>query len=75
MNTEYQFEIIADEKVDGNEEIEADKTATEIRQDSYSLPAGFKWDTLDIRDPLIVRNSGYGALESFYASSRVAYSR
>ncbi|WAQ94662.1 NMT1-like protein, partial [Mya arenaria] len=41
------------EKVSGNEEIEQDKPSDEIRQESYSLPSGFNWDTLDIRDPLI----------------------
>jgi len=46
---------IQDEKVSGNEEIEQDKESEEIRQDAYSLPGGFTWDTLDIRDPLIVR--------------------
>lgn len=46
--------VIADEKVVGNEEIEQDKPTDEIRQESYSLPQGFRWDTLDISDPLIV---------------------
>ncbi|XP_052801642.1 glycylpeptide N-tetradecanoyltransferase 1-like [Mya arenaria] len=43
------------EKVSGNEEIEQDKPSDEIRQESYSLPSGFNWDTLDIRDPLILK--------------------
>ena len=29
-----------------NEPIEPDKPASEIRQEPYSLPAGFIWDTL-----------------------------
>ena len=37
-----------------NEEIEADKTSDEIRQEPLSLPSGFTWDTLDISEPLIV---------------------
>ncbi|XP_060551337.1 glycylpeptide N-tetradecanoyltransferase 2-like [Ruditapes philippinarum] len=43
------------EKVQGNEEIEQDKPTDEIRQDTYSLPQGFRWDTLDISDPLILK--------------------
>lgn len=42
------------EKVSGNEPIEQDKPTEAIRQEPYSLPPGFGWDTLDIRDPLIV---------------------
>ncbi|KAL4222954.1 glycylpeptide N-tetradecanoyltransferase [Mactra antiquata] len=43
------------EKVMGNEEIEHDKPTDEIRQEPYSLPQGFTWDTLDISDPLILK--------------------
>ena len=50
----YGFILIIDEKITENEAIEADKPTDDIRQEPYSLPAGFKWDTLDIRDPLIV---------------------
>ena len=46
--------LLTDEKVTGNGPIEQDKPVEEIRADPYSLPAGFAWDTLDIRDPLIV---------------------
>ena len=35
-----------------------DKPTDDIRQEPYSLSSGFKWDTLDIRDPFIV---SYGA--------------
>ncbi|XP_071102854.1 glycylpeptide N-tetradecanoyltransferase 2-like [Haliotis cracherodii] len=44
-----------DEKITANEEIEADKPTGEIRQESYSLPQGFQWDTLDISNPLILK--------------------
>ena len=46
-----------DEKIQmsENHEIESDKLQDEIRQDPYSLPPGFQWDTLDLNDPLIVR--------------------
>jgi glycylpeptide N-tetradecanoyltransferase len=37
-----------------NEPIEADKAGSELRQEPYSLPAGFNWDMLDINDPLVV---------------------
>ena len=45
---------ILDEQVDTVEPIEADKKPEEIKQDSLSLPAGYKWDTLDIEDAEIV---------------------
>ncbi|XP_076460540.1 glycylpeptide N-tetradecanoyltransferase 2-like [Babylonia areolata] len=44
-----------DEVIDGNEEIEADKPVEAIRAEPLSLPAGFCWDTLDIGDPLILK--------------------
>jgi len=44
-----------DEDINVNEEIEADKTSEEIRQDPLSLPSGFTWDTLDISEPLILK--------------------
>ncbi|KAL8560348.1 Glycylpeptide N-tetradecanoyltransferase 2 [Nucella lapillus] len=44
-----------DEVIDGNEEIEPDKLVEEIRSEPLSLPAGFNWDTLDISDPLILK--------------------
>jgi len=43
-----------DEKITSNEPIEADKQTAEIRQEPYSLPDGFQWDTLDLNDPLVV---------------------
>ncbi|XP_041366435.1 glycylpeptide N-tetradecanoyltransferase 2-like [Gigantopelta aegis] len=44
-----------DEKITCNTEIEDDKTPQEVRQECYSLPAGFQWDTLDIGNPLILK--------------------
>ncbi|CAG5120226.1 unnamed protein product [Candidula unifasciata] len=44
-----------DEDVTVNEEIEVDKQPNEIRQEPLTLPAGFMWDTLDIGDPLILK--------------------
>lgn len=47
-----------DEKLstnDVNEPIESDKTADEIREQPYSLPGDFAWDTLDINDPAILK--------------------
>ncbi len=46
--------ISGDEKIESNEAIEADKPSSEIRQEPYSLPGGFHWDTLDINDPMVV---------------------
>ncbi|CAH1127143.1 unnamed protein product [Ceutorhynchus assimilis] len=43
-----------DEKVTVNEAIEPDRELNEIRQEPYSLPDGFKWDTLLLDDPLIL---------------------
>lgn len=44
-----------DEQITSNEPIEADKVASEIRQEPYSLPDGFQWDTLTLDDPLILK--------------------
>ena len=44
------FIIFLGDKIDGttNESVEGDKQ--DIRQDPFSLPAGFEWDTLDLGD-------------------------
>lgn len=34
-----------------NEAVEADKPKEEIRQEEYTLPAGFVWETVDIDNP------------------------
>ncbi|XP_055959245.1 glycylpeptide N-tetradecanoyltransferase 1 [Patella vulgata] len=44
-----------DEEVQGNDHIEPDKSVQEIREEPYSLPTGFKWDTLDIQDPIVLK--------------------
>ncbi|XP_064613857.1 glycylpeptide N-tetradecanoyltransferase 2-like isoform X2 [Liolophura sinensis] len=43
------------EKITVNEEIELDKPVEEIRKEPYSLPQGFQWDTLDITNPLVLK--------------------
>ena len=45
---------LTEEKVEGeiNEPVEADKT--DVRQECYSLPAQFMWDTLDVHNPSVV---------------------
>lgn len=43
-----------DEKVDKNEAIEPNKSISEIRPEPYALPDGFKWETLNINDPLVL---------------------
>lgn len=43
-----------DEDVTSNESIEPDLSKDQIRQDPYSLPAGFVWDTLDLEDAKVV---------------------
>ncbi|XP_061179853.1 glycylpeptide N-tetradecanoyltransferase 2-like [Saccostrea echinata] len=40
---------------DINQPIEEDKPVEEIRTEPYSLPSGFIWDTLDLLDPLILK--------------------
>lgn len=59
-NKEYKFwKTQPVPKLDENpvscEPIEADKKPDEIRQDSLNLPSGYKWDTLDIEDPEILK--------------------
>uniref|UniRef100_A0A182JPZ5 Glycylpeptide N-tetradecanoyltransferase n=1 Tax=Anopheles christyi TaxID=43041 RepID=A0A182JPZ5_9DIPT len=41
-----------DEKILANEPIEDDKPLSEIRQEPYALPDGFTWDTMNLNDPL-----------------------
>ncbi|KAF6214060.1 hypothetical protein GE061_011791 [Apolygus lucorum] len=44
-----------DEKITASGPIEPDKTSNEIRQEPYSLPEGFQWDTLVLDDPLVLK--------------------
>jgi len=46
--------FVADEDICTNEPIESDKNLEELRQEPYSLPAGFCWDSLDIDNPIVV---------------------
>ncbi|EAA01164.5 AGAP001804-PA [Anopheles gambiae str. PEST] len=41
-----------DEKILANEPIEEDKPISEIRAEPYALPDGFTWDTMNLNDPL-----------------------
>uniref|UniRef100_A0A182VRI7 Glycylpeptide N-tetradecanoyltransferase n=1 Tax=Anopheles minimus TaxID=112268 RepID=A0A182VRI7_9DIPT len=41
-----------DENILANEAIEQDKPLSEIRQEPYALPDGFTWDTMNLNDPL-----------------------
>lgn len=43
-----------DEKTEQNEAIEPNKSISELRADPYALPDGFKWETLNINDPLLL---------------------
>ena len=44
-----------DEVVTSNECISEDVATGEVRQEPYSLPDGFKWDTLQLDDPLVLK--------------------
>ena len=54
---------VSDDVIEGNEEIEPDKSVGDIRAEPLSLPAGFCWDTLDIGDPLIVSDGRSSAFD------------
>ena len=41
--------------VTSNECITADLSREEVRQEPFSLPAGFQWDTLHLDDPLVLK--------------------
>lgn len=44
-----------DEEITSNEVIHEDIPLDKLRQEPYSLPPGFEWDTLNLDDPLVVR--------------------
>lgn len=44
-----------DEDIVGNEAIEPDKPIDEIRAEPYTLPEGFKWELLNLDEPLQLR--------------------
>lgn len=49
------FWYVADEKITVNEPIEPEKSLNEIRTEPYSLQEGFQWDTLNLDDPLVLK--------------------
>lgn len=44
-----------DEKILSNEPIEPPKSSEEIRAEPYTLPDGFHWDTLNLNEPLVLK--------------------
>lgn len=46
--------MCTDEKVTTNEPIEPNVPVDQIRQEPYSLPDGFGWDTLDLDNADVV---------------------
>lgn len=44
-----------DEKITESGPIEPDKEISEIRAEPYSLPDGFMWDTLNLDEPLVLK--------------------
>ncbi|XP_004930199.1 glycylpeptide N-tetradecanoyltransferase 2 isoform X2 [Bombyx mandarina] len=44
-----------DEKIIANEPIELPKSPEEIRAEPYTLPDGFQWDTLNLNEPLVLK--------------------
>ncbi|RZB54391.1 glycylpeptide N-tetradecanoyltransferase 2, partial [Asbolus verrucosus] len=60
LNKSYQFWNTQpvpkmDEKITVNEAIEPDREIAEIRAEPYSLPDGFTWDTLNLNEPLVLK--------------------
>ncbi|KAG0719452.1 Glycylpeptide N-tetradecanoyltransferase 2 [Chionoecetes opilio] len=53
-NTQPVPKITEDIEEGVNEAIEGEKTVSEIKQESYNLPDGFFWDTLDLLNPDVV---------------------
>ena len=43
-----------DEDITTNEAIERDLPVEKLRQEPYSLPGGYHWDTLNLDDPIVV---------------------
>lgn len=44
-----------DEKIVVNEPIDLPKSIDEIRAEPFTLPDGFQWDTLNLNDPLVLK--------------------
>lgn len=47
--------FFSDEVITVNEPIEPDRDVSEIRAEPYSLPDGFQWDTLNLNEPLVLK--------------------
>lgn len=47
--------LFTDEVITVNEPIEPDRDVSEIRAEPYSLPDGFRWDTLNLNEPLVLK--------------------
>ena len=45
--------------------IEEDKAVEQLRQEPYTLPQGFVWDTLDISDAKVVCNTKHALVYDF----------
>ncbi|XP_071512935.1 glycylpeptide N-tetradecanoyltransferase 2 isoform X4 [Panulirus ornatus] len=55
-NTQPVPKISEDIGEDVNEAIEADKPISDIKQEPYNLPDGFKWETLDLSNEQVLQN-------------------
>lgn len=44
-----------DEEISTNEAIEEDIPKERLRQEPYTLPSGFNWDTLNLDDPIVLK--------------------
>lgn len=44
-----------DDVIEANEAIEANKEIAQIRADPYALPEGFKWESMTLDDPLVLK--------------------
>ena len=54
-NIEIPFLACTDEKITCNEPIEPEKGTSDIRPTPYSLPDGFHWDSLNLDEPLVLK--------------------
>lgn len=48
----FIYSLFLDEDISSNEPIEPDKDS--VREEPYSLPSDFQWDTLNLEDPAIL---------------------
>ncbi|KAK8729301.1 hypothetical protein OTU49_008752, partial [Cherax quadricarinatus] len=78
-NTQPVPKISEDIGEDVNEAIEEEKPVSEIKQEPYNLPDGFRWETLDLTDEDVLQNL-YSLLNENYVEDddnmfRFDYSR